>query len=515
MVDAIEKLRGHAAMYIYCGANEASPQKNTGVALQNEVIPAMDGARLFIASSHEQPEWSNIKIGTYTGGPWDMKRLPEYYEMYKKNSTFESRNEIGLASPPPINSLAKFDPGLYTSRGSKFPLNQSMGFHDATGFAMQSLDNIMREDIGNPSNITEYLWWSDLYNSQAYRAIFEAANSARPRNAGTMLWKTNAAWGSFNWQLYDWYLRPNAGFYSSRSALKPVHIQLDVQDLNVQLINTLPHKLENYKAKIVIYSTSGKIEKSLEYNVNAGINSNASIAGLPETITDGKLYFIAMTLFDNKNMLVDKTITWYQKEMKWSGLMKMALADIAVQVVSVKKEKDENSYRFKITNRSSIPAVNVVLELVQGYQGQEILPSFWSDNALTLMPGESCELSVNVRESSILKTPHLVVEGLNLAPQEWDITSQNIIPLSLEVKDFEQTKENGKKYLSYSVASKGFAGERINTWQVKISLDGQLLRHAIIGCKEGGESSGLIDIDHLPSGKYQVEVGKTKDNLFL
>ena len=29
----------------------------------------------------------------------------------------------------------------------------------------------------------------DLYSSQCYRAIFEAANKARPRNAGTHLWK--------------------------------------------------------------------------------------------------------------------------------------------------------------------------------------------------------------------------------------------------------------------------------------------------------------------------------------
>ncbi|MDR1121465.1 MAG: hypothetical protein LBM08_11165 [Dysgonamonadaceae bacterium] len=515
MIDNIERIRGYASMYIYCGANEAAPQKNTGVALQNDIIPAMDGTRLFIASSHEQPEWSHIKIGTYTGGPWEMRRLPEYYSMYKTAATFESRNEIGLASVPPINSLAKFEPDLYAAQGSKFPLNKSMGYHDATGFAMQALDKIMREDLGNPSNITEYLWWGDLYNNTAYRAIFEAANAARPRNAGTTLWKTNAAWGSFNWQLYDHYLRPNAGYYSSRSALKPVHIQLDVEDLEVQLINALPVKLENYRATVEVLTPDGKTEKTFEQQASAAENANAKLMKLSEWLNDGDLHFVLMYLYNSQGALVDKTVTWYQRDMQWSALTKMSLASLAVQVVSISEENGENIYRFQVTNQSAVPAVHVMLELIQGYQGQEILPSFWTDNALTLLPRESSEISVRVRASSVLKSPHLMVEGLNVAPGEWDLATQNRIPLSLDVQHVEQTVKDGRKHLAYSVASTDLAGERINSWPLKVSLDGQLLRYLMIGCKAGGESAGWIDIDDWKSGKYQVEMGKITQEIVI
>jgi exo-1,4-beta-D-glucosaminidase len=516
MVDAIEKLRGHAAMYLYCGANEASPQKNTGLALQNTVIPEMDGTRLFIASSHEQPEWSNIKIGTYTGGPWDMKRLPEYYEMYKKSSTFESRNEIGLASMPPVNSLAKFAPDYDKPSDKDFPLNQDMGFHDATGFAMHALERIMREDIGAPANITEYLWWGDLYNSQAYRAIFEAANSARPRNAGTMLWKTNAAWGSFNWQLYDWFLRPNAGFYSSRSALKPVHIQFDPDSLNVKLINALPGKLENYRAKVVIYSSGGKIEESLNFNpVNAEVNANSLITKLPELLNDGRLHFVEMLLSDNQNTLVDKTTVWYQREMKWQELTRIAPANIEIDFVSVKDGGDEKIYTFNIQNLSPAPAVNVILELTNGYQELEILPSFWSDNALTLMPNEQKQVSVRVRKSSIRKSPHLIVEGLNVAAKEWDLAAKTLVPLSVKLSSWEQIKKGDKNYLAYSVQSGDSAGERINTFPVKVTIDGRLLRYAITGCRAGGTSTGLIDIHDLLPGKYRISIEEVEKEIII
>ena len=513
MVDNIERIRGYTSLYLYCGSNEATPQKNTAMALQNEVLPALDGTRLFFVSSHEQPGWSNIRIGTYTGGPYALQRLPEYYKFYKTSPNFNNRNEIGLASPMPVNSLAKFDPDYQISRGSKFPLNETMGYHDALGHPIKGLDTIMRKDIGNPSNITEFLWWGDLYNSQAYRAIYEAANSARPRNAGTMLWKTNAAWGSFNWHLYDWYMRPNAGFYGSQSALKPVHVQMDVEEVKVQVINALPVKIDNYKVKVEVFSVDGKIEKSFEQAVNVTENANTDVAVLPELQRDENLRFITMDLFDSKGNWVDKTTTWYQKDMKWDGLTRIPLADIKIQTISVESVEDENIYRLKITNSSPVPAVHVFAELIQGYQGQEILPSFWSENALTLMPGESREISVNVRQSSILKAPHLIVEGLNVTPTEWDVATQTIFPLHLEVTDFDWETGDGKNYLRYSVSSKGFANDRINTWPVKVSVDGQLFRYVLTGCKEGGESSGLLDMGDLKLGAYQIEVGDLKKEM--
>ncbi|MDR0543356.1 MAG: hypothetical protein LBH19_14255 [Dysgonamonadaceae bacterium] len=519
MVDAVERLRGHAAFYLYCGSNEASPQENTGVALQNKVLPAMDGTRMFIASSHEQPGWANTKIGMTTGGPWDMKRLPEYWKMYRTDGGFTGRNEIGLTSPPTINTLLKSLPDYDRPDNNKhFPLNRDMGFHDATGWAVQSLDKIMREDIGNPSNITEYLWWSDLYNSAAYRAIFEAANSARPRNAGTMLWKTNAAWSSFNWQLYDWYLRPNAGFYSSRSALKPVHIQFDIDSLDVKLINALPIKLENYKVKIQIFSAEGTFMDEINKTVSAEMNGNATISRLPEMVNDGKLYFVALTLSDSKGRETDRNVQWYQKDMKWGDLTKIAPAAIEVDFVSLKTDGEEQVYTFNLKNMSSVPAVNMVLELVNGYQGMEILPSFWSDNALTLLPNECKEISVNVRKSSIKKAPHLIAEGLNVQPKEWIIRNNELRITSLDtpkVTDFNLVKKDGKRCLAFSVVSGDVAGERVTTHQSEVTINGEFFRRVIFGCIAGGKTSGLLDVNHLQAGKYNIKIGNLEKEIVV
>lgn len=47
MIDCISRMRGHASVLLWCGSNEDAPQEDTGKALQNEILPKMDGTRVF------------------------------------------------------------------------------------------------------------------------------------------------------------------------------------------------------------------------------------------------------------------------------------------------------------------------------------------------------------------------------------------------------------------------------------------------------------------------------------
>ena len=193
MRDTILRLRGHPSVLVWCGCNERVPQEGTGVALEREILPALDGTRPWLPSSSDTPKWSHDPTHTTTGGPWHLVRLPDYFRLYAAQPGYESRDEIGLPSVLPINSVVDAIPDYDQPNPKTFPFNQDLGFHFATG-KFQSLDKILRADLGAPASLAEYLWAGDLYNAATYRAIFEAANKARPRNAGTHLWKTNAAW---------------------------------------------------------------------------------------------------------------------------------------------------------------------------------------------------------------------------------------------------------------------------------------------------------------------------------
>ena len=513
MKDCISRLRGHASLFLWCGGNEAAPQANTGKALQNEILPQMDGTRIFFPSSNDQPEWSNIEIGSYTFGPWKMERLPEYNKLYNTGEKFTNKNEIGLTSVQNINAVAASTPDYDQPDDKWFPLNKNMGFHDATGYPMQALDKIMREDLGSPASLAEYLWWGDLYNNQSYRAIFEAANKARPRNSGTMLWKSNAAWPSFNWQIFDWYLRQNAGYYSMKSACKPLHVQLSYDNFSVQVVSTLAIKMSGLNVNIKVVSPDGKTESEKQLTANVDTNSTLIVGLLPEIVLDGKMHFVSLSLLDKEGKEIDRTVTWFQKEAKWHELPKLKSANVDVKLLKTSDVKDEKAYTFQVYNTSAIPVINVTLEVIKGSQGLEVLPSFWDDNALTLMPGEKKTVTVNIRKNQLPASPYLVVEGLNVNPVEWNLQTSAKTPLNYAVSDFEIIQKEDKSYIKDAVTTTNAVGSRISSYPLPVTIDGAFYRHTIAGIKSGKDSSGLIELVGITSGMHKINVGGMVKNL--
>ncbi len=60
----------------------------------------------------------------------------------------------------------------------------------------------------------------------------------------------------------------------------------------------------------------------------------------------------------------------------------------------------------------------VHLRLVKGAEKTDILPIFWEDNYISLLPGESREVRVHVRKADLgAARPELLLDGFNLAPE--------------------------------------------------------------------------------------------------
>jgi hypothetical protein len=70
-----------------------------------------------------------------------------------------------------------------------------------------------------------------------------------------------------------------------------------------------------------------------------------------------------------------------------------------------------------VENAGKTLAFLVRLRLLKGKAGHEILPAFWGDNYLCLLPGEKREVTVQIRKSELANTaPYLAVDGFNVTP---------------------------------------------------------------------------------------------------
>ncbi|HAN78599.1 MAG TPA: glycoside hydrolase family 2, partial [Bacteroidales bacterium] len=99
-------------------------------------------------------------------------------------------------------------------------------------------------DTTNPTGVIDYLNKCQVLNYEVYRASIESINRLLwDKASGIALWKSNSAWPSITWQIYDWYLQAHAGFYGTKKAGESIHIQMNRDNNEVVVLNTMHKKI--------------------------------------------------------------------------------------------------------------------------------------------------------------------------------------------------------------------------------------------------------------------------------
>ena len=116
----------------------------------------------------------------------------------------------------------------------------------------------MVKRYGEPRSMEDFCNKMQLMNAIGYQGIFEAAGHKLNDIGGVMLWKLNAAFPSVVWQVYDWFLMPNAGYYFMQNACEPVHIQLNLSNNKVTVLNRTYKSVSGLTAQVDVYSHDSK-----------------------------------------------------------------------------------------------------------------------------------------------------------------------------------------------------------------------------------------------------------------
>ena len=421
----VKKLRNHPSLLVWTAGNEGYPREEIYRPLRDDILAGLDGTRPFIPSSgyRTPPEgwglsWPDNKAaGTYSGGPYFWVDPKEYYRLVAGGKDWLFKNEVGIPSVPVFESLTEFLP-REPDPAVKFPLNDAWGYHDACedNGKYSLYDVAIRRRYGEPKDLADYALKAQLVNAENYRAIFEAVNQAAERTAGVILWKGNPAWPSVGWQIYDWYLRPNAGYYFIKRACEPLHIQLNIVDGSVWAINATRQDRTGLEARLRLYDLT--FLKTGEFNAAVSVpalSSREIRVDNPVKLLPGGSGFVALSLHD-KGKIVSNNFYWLSGNGDFKFLS--ALPQARVQA-SIKREVRDGlpAVKVRLKNNGPGPAFFISLRMA-GKEGREILPSFWTDNYVSILPGESteiiwtCTTEISPRESLQLR-----LDGWNVPAQ--------------------------------------------------------------------------------------------------
>ena len=428
MTSTIYRIRNHPSLLVWTGGNEGHARKELYNAMRDSVI-SLDGTRPFIPSSSGfaklpagwKGSWPDDKqSGVYSGGPYTWQDPHHYYELANHAKDWVFKDETGIPSQPPYNTLHKIIPDLVWDQSLPFPLNNTWGYHDAaTGNGRY--DVYYKETVtryGEPVSMEDYSNKTQLMNAQGYQGIFESAGHRLNDNGGVMLWKLNAAFPSVMWQIYDWYLEPNAGYYFMQTSCEPVHVQFNFDDSAVAVINRTYHEVPGLTATASVYDMNGKLLESKSGKVNAGVSSVKELFSLAGTLSGVKgVTFVLLRLQNNNGHIVSYNTYWLAPSNDFKSLNKMPAAEVKTTYMGVEHTGKLIRWNLNITNPSDQVAFFVRPQMIQ--KGEEIMPAFWSAGYITLAPKESIDLTVSTPEDKVDGTDvTFKVSGWNVEVQD-------------------------------------------------------------------------------------------------
>jgi hypothetical protein len=265
-----------------------------------------------------------------------------------------------------------------------------------------------------------------MLNYVNHRAIFEGMNSRLfAPNSGRMLWMTQPAWPSNMWQIFSHDYDTHAAFYGTKKAAEQIHIQLDFSNYEVQVINNTPAELQKLAVTATIYSLDNKKLASANNTVNAPASSSTAAfkLGLEQPFATAGVVLIKLELRNAAGELLSDNFYWLgPRSESYQALTRMPAATINA-TSTWKRAGDTAQLTVRLQNSGQTAALATKLTLLDT-QGQRILPAYYSDNYISLLPGESREVKIEYAVSAAQGTPAIALRGWNLAPSKAPVTAE-------------------------------------------------------------------------------------------
>lgn len=401
VISTIYRLRNHPSLLVWTGGNEGHARKELYDAMRNNVAE-LDGTRPFIPSSsgfaHLPKDWNaswpdNQPGGAYSGGSYKWEDPGYYYTKINDGKDWLFKDETGIPSQVPYETLAKIIPNLVHDTTLPYPFNHDWGYHDAcSGNGKYDLYyHEMIKRLGAPTSLKDFSDKMQIMNADGYRGIFEAAGHKLNDNGGVLLWKLNPAFPSVIWQIFDYYLAPNAGYYFMQNACEQLHVQLNLDDSTVAVVNRTYQSYSNLSVDAAVYDINGKQLFHRKTNLDipgSAVKETISLAAFLAENTG--LSFVVLNLEDGNGKPVSHNVYWFEKDHQYQSMVQIQPAALDVKILNKERDHENSVWTIRFVNPTGQMAFFVHPKFTAG--DEEIFPGFWSGNYFTLAPGESITL---------------------------------------------------------------------------------------------------------------------------
>jgi exo-1,4-beta-D-glucosaminidase len=420
MASEARLLRNHPSVVGFLiGSDNAPPPAVARMYV--DTLQTEDWSLPIIAAASDQATAETGSSGMKMDGPYAWVP-PGYWYADKLGGAFGFDSEVSAgASIPPLEDLTRMLSPQELEALWKYP--QVRQYHAGASWStfarIESFDTALASRYGAPRSLADYVAKSQLDNYDNVRAQFEAFNAhmdAGKPSTGVIYWMLNNAWPSLHWHLYDYFLNPAGAYFGAKMANEPVHIQYSYDTRAIMVVNHTLNGQHRLQANIRVRNLDGGVpyERRVQDIELAG-NSAQQCATLPALEGLSRAYFLELELASADGKPVSRNVYWLSTqtdELDWANSnwyltpvtryadltplqsLPPATSDVRATVRHA-GTKDIATVTLTVPSSSRTVALFQHVSIRRSAGGELMLPILWSDNDVTLWPGESLTLTAH------------------------------------------------------------------------------------------------------------------------
>ena len=410
--DVISRYRNHPSIAVWFGRNEGVPQPiiNEGLA---ELVRTLDGTRLYTGSSN--------RVNLQDSGPYNYRAPAGYFTDLGLGFAVE----LGMPSLATLESIRAMVPAA-----DRWPLSDTIAYHDwhfGGNGDVATFMQALAAQFGSATSLEDFERKAQMMNYVDYRAIFEGfAAQLWRRNSGRLLWMTHPAWPSNHWQIYSSDYDTQASYYGVKKATEPLHVQMNLPDYAIAVVNTTQEPRARLKVTSRILSLDNRELAVRTDAVAAAANQVTTLmpVDLERHFQHEDVVLVQLRLSDASGTVLSENSYWQSRdEASMQRLNSLRPQTLRVSAVGANGGAGANGAAgasgeavvgVTLRDTGTQPILAAKLTLLDDH-GERILPAFYSDNYLTLLPGEPRRIEIRFPRSRAAGA-RIGVRGWNVEP---------------------------------------------------------------------------------------------------
>jgi beta-mannosidase len=422
---AVLRLRNHPSLTFWCGGNEFDPDDGGSKAVIDSLAALLE---------KRDPQREFHRASPYMGDDhhWGVWHHKQPYTDYRVLRPF--RSEAGINAPPVFEDYVKFTP-----EAQRWPLDATyVEYRGESNTRFTHLDKLLRyaNEFGAPTSLEDFIRKSQLYQALGNEFDMEYCRSNKFRNSGFLVWQFDDIWPAISWATVDWYGTPKPAYYYQARASRPVHISADFERYlwkptetfaaNVYLLNDTEAAVTGAAFVARLLDVDGRILAERKGPAHGDANQSVKIGTIEYPIPDGlsgRAFFVSVELEDQEGRAISDALypIAVNRAKGYDGIFAelQHMPSVALKAELAKDAPTPDGAIATATLRLTNPSSKLVFFVrLRMLEESAILRTSYSDNYVSLLPGESKAITIRVDgKESISDKVHFEVSGWNSPAQ--------------------------------------------------------------------------------------------------